>query len=358
MPLARLFNRRLTIGLGLAAMLSLPLAACQGEDGKRDDAPADAGVVNLYTARHYDSDLQVYEAFTEATGIRVRRIEMPASEMIERLRAEGDASPADVIVIADAGAMGRAAEAGLLQPAASDDLVSRVPQNFRDPQNRWFGFTRRARVVAYDSAKVRPEEIDTYEELASPRFRGKLCVRNSDNPYNISLLSALIEHWGPERATEWARGVVANMARPPQGGDTDQIRAVGAGQCEVAITNSYYFLRMAGSENAADREIMQGVRLGFPSLDGRGSHNNVSAAGLAANAPNRANAIRFMEFLTEAQAQGVFAEVTNEFPTAEGAAVPERMRDYAARPVDPLPMSAYGPRQAEAQRIFEAVGWR
>lgn len=344
----------------LAAGAAVALSACQpAEDTSGEPGQAgEGGVVNLYTARHYDSDRAVYAAFQEDTGIEVRVIEISGPELLERLRAEGEASPADVVIIADGGLMGRVAEAGLLQPLESEVVESRIPANLQDPENRWFAFSRRARVVAYDTTAVRPEEVDTYEELAGPRFRGQICVRSSDNPYNLSLLAALIERWGPERAEAWARGIVANMARPPEGGDRDQIRAVAAGQCQVAITNSYYFLGLAESEDAADRAVTERVALGWPSLDGRGAHINVSGAGLAANAPNRDNAVRFLEYLIEARAQAVFPELTNEFAVVEGTPLPDDVAALSDRPVDPLAVSTYGPRQAEAQRIFEAVGWR
>ncbi len=345
----------------LALASALVLAACtQGEPDKASDkagaAPAPAGVVNLYTARHYDSDTQIYEAFTKATGIEVRRIEAPAAQLIERIKAEGASSPADLLVIADAGSMGMAADAGLLQPIGNEALLAKAPEHLRDPQGRWFAISRRARVVAYDTTKVKPEEIATYEALATPRFRGKICVRSSDNPYNLSLMAALIERWGPQKAEQWARGVVANMARQPSGGDRDQIRAVGAGQCEVAITNSYYYLRLA--ETPEDKAGIANVALGWPSLDGRGAHVNVSGAGLVANAPNRANALRFMEFLMSPEAQAVFANVTNEFPVVAGTPLPADVAAYADRPADPLPVSRYAVHQAEAQRIFERAGWR
>lgn len=348
--------RRLT----LAALFAVLVAACSPSSDRQETgaAGAEEQVLNLYTARHYRSDLQIYDAFTRATSIEVRRIELPANELIERLRAEGPSSPADVVVIADAGAMGRAAEAGLLQPLRSEVLAARVPAHLRDPQDRWFAISRRARIVAYDRNRVRPEEVATYEALATPRFRGKLCVRSSDNPYNLSLMAALIERWGADRALAWARGVVANMARPPQGGDRDQIRAVAAGQCEVAITNSYYYLGLLESEDPADAPVRARVALAFPSLEGRGAHVNVSGAGMAAHAPHPETARRFIEFLTSPEAQGVFAGVTNEFPVVAATPLPEDVASIADFQADPLPVSAYGPRQAEAQRIFEAAGWR
>lgn len=343
----------------LALIVVAALAACTGgSDRAEPDSPAGAGVVNLYTARHYDSDALIYLAFTEATGIQVRRIEAPADQLIARMKAEGASSPADVLVIADAGSMSLAADAGLLQPNPSPALASAIPAHLRDGQDRWYAISRRARVVAYDTARVRPEEVASYEQLASPRFKGKLCVRSSDNPYNLSLMSALIEHWGVDKARAWARGIVANMARPPQGGDIDQIRAVGAGQCEIAIANTYYYLRLAASGDAADKALVSRVVLGWPSLDGRGAHINVSGAGIAAHAPNKANAERFVRFLLEAKAQGIFASATNEFPVVAGTAMPERVARYAAMPADPLPVETYGRHQAQAQRLFEEAGWR
>lgn len=343
----------------LALIVVTALAACTaGSDKAEPAASTDAGVVNLYTARHYDSDAQIYDAFTRTTGIQVRRIEAPADQLIARMKAEGPSSPADVLVIADAGSMSLAADAGLLQANASPALDALVPAHLRDGQDRWYAISRRARIVAYDAARVRPEEIATYEQLAAPRFKGKLCVRSSDNPYNLSLMSALIERWGVDKARAWAKGVVANMARPPQGGDIDQIRAVGAGQCEIAITNSYYYLRLAASTDAADKALVSRVVLGWPSLDGRGAHINVSGAGIAAHAPNKANAERFLKFLLEAKAQGIFASATNEFPVVAGTALPDRVARYAAMPADPLPVETYGRYQAQAQRLFEEAGWR
>jgi len=359
---------RLSLSVALAGVFSLAACQPQGETNQGGGASAtqadcvtptgQEGAVNLYTARHYASDEAIYEAFTCSTGIRVQKIEVPAEQLLARLEAEGPASPADVIVIQDAGAMGQAANEGFLVPFEDATIDGRVPEQWRDPEGRWFGIARRARVVAYDTARVRPEEIDDYEDLASPRFRGKLCVQTSDAVYNLSLMSALVNRWGPERALAWARGVVANMARPPQGSDTDQIRAVAAGQCEVAITNHYYFLRMKEGDDAADREITTRVELAFPSINGQGSHFNLSGAGLAAHAPNRANAIRFLEFLTGPEAQTIFATTTNEFPTTTEGTIPDDVAAYSHHAADPLPLPAYAEGRAEAQRIFEQAGWR
>lgn len=343
----------------LPLAMAVVLAACgQGGSAPVDQTEADAGVVNLYTARHYDSDLRLYETFTEQTGIRVNRIEGNADQLIARMTSEGDASPADVFIAADAGALWRAQEAALFQPANSTTLQTAIPANLRDPEGRWFGLNRRARIVAYDSARVRPEEIDTYEDLASPRFRDRLCVRSADSVYNLSLVGALIEAWGPEKTGEWVRGVVANMARPPEGGDRDQIRAVGAGVCEIALTNSYYYIRLASGDDEGDREITQRVRLAFPSLDGRGAHVNISGGGVAANAPNRENAVRLLEFLGSAEAQTMVSAANNEFPASPDVPAPAPVDAYADFTAHPMPVSAYGPRQAEAQSLMSAAGWR
>lgn len=349
----------------LAALTAAALAACSGggsgasaSGSAASRAGAEEQVLNLYSARHYDADRIIYDGFTRATGIRVNRIETTPDLLIERMRAEGEQSPADVVLMADAGALWRAQQAGLLQPATSPTLQQRVPQHLRDAEGRWWGFSRRARVIAYDATRVRPEEVATYESLASPRFRGQVCVRSSDNVYNLSLLGALIERWGEERALAWARGVVANMARPPQGGDIDQIRAVGAGACQVALTNSYYYLRLATSANAGDQAVARRVQLSFPEQNGTGTHVNISGGGVAAHAPHRANAVRFLEYLTSDEAQHVFADANNEFPAVAGVTPPPAVQRYSNFRADPMPVTVYGQRQAQAQRLFDQAGWR
>jgi iron(III) transport system substrate-binding protein len=346
------FSRTLLAALAGA----LALTACAEQEDT--SAPGDAGVVNLYTARHYDSDLILYERFTEQTGIRVNRIEGNADQLLARMQAEGEASPADLFITADAGALWRVQNAGLLQPVQSETLSAAIPANLRDPEGRWFGFSRRARIVAYDQARVQPADVDTYEDIASPRFRGQLCVRSADSVYNLSLVGALIEAWGPDRARQWVEGVVANMARPPEGGDRDQIRAVGAGVCQIALTNSYYYIRLASGDDAADREITTRVKLAFPSLDGQGAHVNISGAGVAANAPNRANAIRFLEYLASAEVQTHVSQNNNEYPASPNVPAPAPVDAYADFQAHPMPVSAYGPRQAEALAMMSAAGWR
>jgi iron(III) transport system substrate-binding protein len=348
--------RRLLIPAALLAVLAV--AACGKPGGAAGGAPDTGKVLNLYTARHYDSDQQVYDAFRARTGIRVRALEMAAPELIERLKAEGDASPADVVLIADAGSLWRAEQAGVFQKIAAPDVDQRIPAHLRDPDGEWWAFSRRARVIAYDRTNVRPDEVATYAALASPRFRDQVCVRSSDNAYNLSMMAAFISEWGRDRALAWAKGVVANFARQPTGGDIDQVRAVGAGACQVALTNTYYYLRIAASQNPADQATAARVALSFPEQAGRGSHVNISGGGVAAHAPHRAEAIAFVRFLASDAAQRIFAEGNNEYPAVEGAPMPPRVAEVSKFKADPLPLSELGRNQAEAQAVYNQAGWR
>ena len=343
--------RNIALDASLSAV-SLLAACSSGEKA------AGTQEVNLYTARHYDSDQALYDRFTKETGIKINRIEGKPDELVARMKSEGANSPADLFIAADAGALWRAQEAGLFQPVESETLTARVPANLREPAGNWYGFTRRARVVAYDAAKVKPEEIDDYAKLATPRFKGKICVRSSDSVYNLSLVGALIEAWGPQKAADWTKGVVANMARPPEGGDRDQIRAVAAGVCEVAITNSYYYVRMATGDDAKDRDVTQKVKLGFPSLDGQGTHVNVSGGGVAKNAPNKANAIKLLEFFASADSQTHISANNGEYPASPDVPAPKPVDAYATFTAHPMSAAAFARRQPEAQSLMSAAGWR
>ncbi|MBC6983471.1 Fe(3+) ABC transporter substrate-binding protein [Caulobacter sp. 17J80-11] len=344
--------------LSTASALVLSFAVLAGCGPRKEAEVPTKGELNLYTARHYDADLELYKAFTKATGIKVNRLEMGPDQLIERMKAEGDASPADVILTSDAGALWRAEQAGLFQPIQSAVLNEKIPAGLRDPQNEWFGFSRRARVIAYDKAKVKPEEVATYEALAEPRFKGKVCVRSSDNVYNLSLMSALIERWGQDKALTWAKGVVANMARPPQGGDIEQIKAIGAGVCDVALTNTYYYLRLVRSGDAGDKATAEKVALSFPNLDGHGTHVNISGGGVARYAPHKDAAVKFLEFLATDEAQEIFAGANNEYPAVASVKPPALVAQYSNFTADPMPVTTYGARQAEAQAVFDKAGWR
>lgn len=347
-------NKRIFTVLAGLGVLGAVLGGCSAQE----DGAGDGGEVNLYSARHYDSDQALYDRFTEETGIIINLMEGSPDELVARMTSEGANSPADLFIAADAGALWRAQQAGLFQPTASATLDERIPANLREPAGLWYGFMRRARVVAYDPAKVQPEEIDDYAKLATPRFRGRICVRSSDSVYNLSLVGALIEAWGEERAGDWVEGVVANMARPPEGGDRDQIRAVGAGVCEVALTNSYYYIRMASSDDAADRGVTDRVALGFPSLDGQGSHVNISGGGVAANAPNRDNAVRLLEFLASEESQTHISANNNEYPASPGVPAPPPVDAYVSFTAHPMAVSAFAARQPQAQSLMSAAGWR
>lgn len=345
--------------LALSLLAALSLAACGPKKTQEAQKPAAPnGVINLYTARHYDADLKLYDAFTRATGIAVKRREMEPDQLIERMKAEGEYSPADVILMADAGALWRAQQAGLFQPYTSPTLEQRIPEALRQPQHLWWGFSRRARVIAYDKTTVKPEEVSTYAALADPKFRKGVCARSADNVYNLSLMAALIEHWGRPKALEWAKGVVANFARPPQGGDIDEIRAVGAGACKVALTNTYYYLRIATSENPGDKATAGRVALAFPDLDGAGTHVNISGGGLAAHAVNKANAQKFLDFLASDEAQNIFAGANHEYPAVASVKPPPDVEAYSHFKADPMSVAVYGQRQAEAQSVYDAAGWR
>lgn len=338
-----------------AAAAVLALSACA------PDAPdaRDAREINLFTARHYASDAAVYAAFTEETGIRVNVLEAPADQLIERMRAEGARSQADVVITVDAGRLWRADQAGLFQPAPElAEVLEAVPANLRHPEGHWFGFASRVRVVVFARDRVNASEINDFLDLADERWRGRLCVRSSNNVYNQSLLAGLIDAVGPEQAESWAAGVAANIARTPQGGDTDQIRAVAAGECDIAIVNHYYLARLQRATDSADRAVADAVDMVFPSLAGRGAPFNVSGAGLAANAPNRDNALAFLSFLLSDFGQRQFAGLTNEFPVIAGVAYENEVLDsYPEITPDPVNVNVLGENATAAQRIFDRVGW-
>lgn len=314
--------------------------------------------VNLYSARHYDSDEALYSAFTEETGIDVRVLQGDSDQLIERIRREGASSPADVLMTVDVGRLWRAEEAGVLQSVDSETLSQRIPANLRHPEGLWFGLSQRMRVIFYNKEEIDPATITSYEDLSDPRFKGQICIRSSSNIYNQSLLASLIDANGADAAREWASGVVDNMARQPQGGDTDQIRGVAAGECEIAVANHYYYVRLLKSDDAEDREAADKVGILFPNQDGRGTHVNVGGAGVVDGAPNRENAVRFLEFLASERAQELFATGNNEFPVAEGADMDPILESWGEIKTDDVNVSVLGENNAEAVRIFDQVGWR
>jgi iron(III) transport system substrate-binding protein len=342
-----------------ALAAALPALLLSTGCSRESDTGAGAGVINIYSARHYQSDEELYQAFTDATGIRVRRIEGTDDALIERILQEGSASPADILFTVDAGRLWRAEQAGIFQAVESPVLRERIPAQLRHPEGKWFGFSSRARMIFYDKERVEAGAISRYEDLADPRWVGEICVRSGGNIYNLSLMAAMIAHHGAEAAEQWAAGVVANLARNPQGGDTDQIKAVAAGECGIAVANSYYFARLLTSDDPADRAVV--ARLGwiFPNQEDRGTHVNISGAGITVNAPNPSQALAFLEFLASSEAQTRFARGNNEYPVVSGAALDnpalEQLGPFKA---DPLDAALYGIHQADAQRALDRVGWK
>ena len=320
-------------------------------------APALAQEVNLYSSRHYDSDNALYEAFTEETGITINRIEANADELIARMSAEGVNSPADVFMTVDIGRIGRAVEAGLLQPFESELIEANVPPHLRHPENLWTGLSQRARIIFYSKDRV-DTPPRTYEALADPMYEGQICIRSSSNVYNQSLLASIIEADGQDQARDWAAGVVTNMARPPQGGDTDQLRGIVSGECDIAVANTYYFARALSEDVEGLSGEIDKIGWIWPNQGGRGAHMNLAAAGIARNAPNPEEARALLEFLTTEKAQAQFANANNEYPVLSGIPIDEDVAQLGLFiPDSTTPTSTFSENAAEAQAIFNEVGW-
>jgi iron(III) transport system substrate-binding protein len=323
------------------------------------EAVAQDKVLNLYTARHYATDEAFYSGYTKATGIKINRIEGGEDALFERIKAEGANSPADVFLTVDVARLWRAEQAGIFAPVKSPVLNKQVPAHYRDPEGKWFGFSARARVLAYDKGRIKPAEIARYEDLANSKWKGQICTRPSSHPYNLSLISSMILHLGQEKATEWARSVAANLARPPRGGDTDQLRAVDVGECSIAISNHYYYLRMMRSEKPEDRSLVEKVKLVWPNQGDRGTHVNISGGGMLQHAPHQDPAVKFLEYLASDAAQTLFANGNNEWPTVPGAKLANpQLESFGKFKTDSLPLANLGKTQATAQRIADQAGWK
>jgi iron(III) transport system substrate-binding protein len=315
-------------------------------------------VLNLYTSRHYQTDEALYSNFTKKTGIKINRIEAGEDPLIERMKQEGVRSPADVLVTVDAGRLWRAEQAGLLQPAKSKVLEERIPAALRHPEGLWYGFSLRARPIFYAKGKVDPATIRTYEDLANPALKGKICVRGSSNVYNLSLMSSMIAAVGPQNAEQWAKGVVANMARTPKGGDTDQLTALAAGECDVALANTYYYVRLLKSAKPEERAVGEKIGVVFPNQADRGAHVNISGAGVAKHAPHRDAAIQFLEYLTSPEAQAYFANGNNEYPISGPVRDNRELAALGDFKKDSVNVSLLGRNQAAAQQIYDRAGWK
>jgi iron(III) transport system substrate-binding protein len=326
-------------------------------------AHAQESVLNLYSARHYQTDEVLYSNFTKQTGIKINRIEADDNALFERLKNEGKNSPADVIMMVDAARLWRAQNEGMFQPIKSAVLNERIPANLhsKDTGNgaEWYGFSTRGRIIVYNKVKVKAEDVQTYESLADPKNKGKVCTRSGSHPYMLSLIGSLIEHNGEKVTEEWAKGMVANFARPPVGGDTDQIKGVATGECGVALANTYYYVRMLRSNKTEDREMMNKVGFVWPNQKTTGTHMNIAGAGVARNAPHRDAAIKFLEYLASDQAQVYFAEGNNEWPAVKSAVSKNSALDNLGKfKAETISIGAIGENQVTAQKILDRVGYK
>lgn len=317
-----------------------------------------ADEVNVYSARKEALILPLLKKFKAETGIGFNLITAKADALLKRLEAEGQSTPADVFITTDAGRLQRARDAGVLQPVDNPVLAARIPQHLRDKDNYWFGLSQRARVIFYAKDRVTPAELSTYEALADAKWKQRVCIRSSDNIYNQSLVASMIEADGVEQTETWARGLVANFARKPAGGDTDQLRAAAAGLCDLAIANTYYFGRLVNSDSEKDKKVATSLGVFWPNQDDRGAHINVSGAGITRYAKHRAAAERLLEFLVSTESQVWYAEVNNEYPVVADAPIPPTLKSFGEFKSDALNLTRLGENNRAAVQLMDRAGWR
>ncbi len=334
-------------------LLSLTIA-CTGTKENKKESAIEEQVLNVYSHRHYDADKAAFERFTEETGIKINLVKAGADELISRLEMEGENSPADVLITVDAAKLNRAKAMGLLQGV---EIQTNNKDGFTDPDNNWYAITYRARVIAYDKEDVDVSELSTYEDLADPKWNDRILIRSSSSSYNQSLLSSIIHENGPEAASDWARGIVENMAREPKGGDRDQIKAIASDIGDIAVVNTYYVGLLLNSDNP--EEVKAGERVGiyFPNQDGRGGHINISGVGITKNAPNKNNAIKFIEFLTSDEIQKFYAAASFEYPVSKNVAPDSTVAAWGKFKIDDLDYAANPDLLDEAVKIFDEAGW-
>lgn len=326
-------------------------------------AQAQEQVLNLYSARHYQTDEALYANFTKQTGIKINRVDADDAGLLARLKSEGSASPADVILLVDAARLWRAEVDGLFQPVKSKLLETRIPAQWRSKDDgngsQWFGFSTRARLIVFNKTLVQRGDVDTYEKLADPKNKGKFCVRSGSHPYNLSLFGAMTEHLGAEKTEAWLRGLVANMARAPKGGDTDQIKAVASGECAIALSNSYYLARMMRSTSPEDRAVVEKISAVMPNQASTGTHMNVAGGAVAHYARNRTAAVKFLEYLASDEAQAYFANGNNEWPAVLSVKVPNpALESFGAFKTESVPISVIGMNQVKVQQMLDRVGFK
>ncbi len=320
--------------------------------------PAKNQEVNIYTARHYEVDDLVYQQFTEKTGIKVNVVKGKAEELIERMKREGEKTPADLFITVDGGVLNNAKQAGLLQPMQSEVIDKQVPKQFRDKDNEWIGLSTRARVIAYAKDRVKPEQLSTYEDLATDKWKGKVLVRSSTSLYNQSLVASLIELNGEQKAEEWAKGIAANLSREPEGGDRDQAKAIVAGVGDVAIMNTYYYGQLLNSKDPEEVKIADQVALFFPNQETTGTHLNISGAGLSKHSKNKDNAIKLIEYLTAAEVQAITSKENYEFPVNPETEKSELLKSWGEFKVQEIDFAKLGDNNKKATEIMNKVGWK
>lgn len=322
--------------------------------------------INIYSARHYPTDEALYSNFTKTTGIKINRVDADDAGILARLKAEGSASPADVILLVDASRLWKGEIEQLFLPVKSKVLDEAIPAQFRgkstsDGATPWFGFSTRARVIVFDKTKINKDDVDTYEELGDPKNRGKLCIRSGSHPYNLSLFGAVFEHLGEQKTEAWLKGMVENMARSPKGGDTDQIKAVASGECGVAVTNTYYLARIMRADGAENKAIMDKVGIVFPNQTSWGTHVNIAGGAVAKNTKNSANAVKFLEYLASASAQDHFANGNNEWPVAKGVKINNpalQSMTGGSFKSETIPIRIVGMNQVKIQQMLDRIGFK
>jgi len=348
----RKISRRVFIATGTAALA----VACAQPNQTTETQKR--GEINLYSSRHYNTDNKLYENFTKSTGIKVNLIEDKADQLIERIQSEGENSPADILITVDAGRLWRATEAGIFAPIESQILKERIPAYLRDPEDRWFSFSKRLRVIMYNKERVNRNQLSTYEDLADRKWRGKIIMRSSNSTYNQSLVASLIEANGLDATQRWCQGFVANFARPPQGNDRAQIEGVAAGVGDLTLANTYYLPRYARSDAPAKNAIFNAVGVFFPNQNGRGAHVNVSGGGVVKTAPNKAGAREFLEYLTSPEAQEFFALGNDEYPVVAGTKIDSYLEGFGTFKEDNINVAVYGAGLAEAVKVMDRAGWK
>ena len=317
-----------------------------------------AGEVNLYSARKEELIKPLLDRFTAETGIKVNLVTGKADALLKRLESEARNTPADMLLTTDAGRLYRAYDAGVLQPVRSETLEKTIPSIYRDPQGYWFGVSIRARVLMYAKDRLDPASLSTYEDLADERWKKRICIRSSSNIYNQSLVASLIVVNGKAGTETWAKGLVGNLARPPRGGDRDQIKAVAAGQCDVAVANTYYLGTMLGSSDPAQREAAAKIAVHWPNQDGRGTHVNVSGAGVTKYARNRDNAVRLLEFMVTEESQRWYADANLEYPVVAGVPLNATLESWGSYKADSINLAELGRNNANAVRLMDRAGWK